>query len=242
MPQKSRILESLKGRNGIIFITGTDTGVGKTILTGFLIAFLRQNGLHALGMKPFCSGGRDDALFLNALQDNELPVDIVNPFFFKPPVTPLVGAWETGVRVSFTDAVQSIRNVKDRCQWLVVEGVGGIMSPLGEWFSSVELIRELESPTIVVGGNKLGVLNHMLLTINVLERCCKVPFQPVLRGTGGEDKSSATNKKVIESFFLHGRVVEIPFFGTHSLDVEGVRKNAKKIAFALATAMAFDNI
>ena len=78
----------------IIFITGTDTGVGKTLLTGLLLHHLRQSGCHALAMKPFCSGSRADAEFLHAVQDGELTLDEINPFFFAEPLAPLVAARE----------------------------------------------------------------------------------------------------------------------------------------------------
>src|SRR6185312_6066960 len=76
----------------IVFITGTDTGVGKTIFTGLLVRHLREHGVHALAMKPFCSGGRGDVKLLRAMQDAELTENEINPFYFPKPVAPLVDA------------------------------------------------------------------------------------------------------------------------------------------------------
>src|SRR5581483_3100804 len=74
----------------ILFITGTDTGVGKTLLTAMLLHHLRVAGRRTLAMKPFCSGGRDDVELLHALQDGELTADEINPFYFSEPTAPLV--------------------------------------------------------------------------------------------------------------------------------------------------------
>ena len=75
-----------------IFITGTDTGVGKTVLTGLLLHHLREKGVRALAMKPFCSGSRRDVKLLKALQNSELTDDEINPYYFKEAVAPLVAA------------------------------------------------------------------------------------------------------------------------------------------------------
>src|SRR2546429_4432134 len=75
-----------------IFITGTDTGVGKTVLTGLLVTHLRNQGTDALAIKPFCSGSRADAKLLQAIQDRELTLEEINPFYFPEPVAPLVAA------------------------------------------------------------------------------------------------------------------------------------------------------
>ena len=76
----------------IIFITGTDTGVGKTLLTALLLHHLRQTGVHALAMKPFCSGGRADVRLLQSLQRGELSDAEMNPFYFAEPIAPFVAA------------------------------------------------------------------------------------------------------------------------------------------------------
>ena len=76
----------------IIFVTGTDTGVGKTLLTALLLQHLRAHGQSALAIKPFCSGGREDAELLHSLQENELTLDEMNPFHFKKPLAPYLAA------------------------------------------------------------------------------------------------------------------------------------------------------
>src|SRR4051812_14027143 len=105
----------------IAFITGTDTGVGKTIFTGLLLHHLRQRH-HALAMKPFCSGGRADVKLLRAMQDEELTEAEINPFYFPEAVAPLVSLRQRHRTVSLVEVVRRIREIAARCEWLLVEG------------------------------------------------------------------------------------------------------------------------
>ena len=84
----------------IIFITGTDTGVGKTVLTACLVEYLRQTGVDALAMKPFCSGNRDDVELLQSIQESRLPDDVINPFYFIDAVAPLVAARKAALKIT----------------------------------------------------------------------------------------------------------------------------------------------
>src|SRR5947209_4920543 len=98
----------------IIFVTGTDTGVGKTLLTAVLLSHLRQQGVHALAMKPFCSGceaGLTDVDILYRLQDQELATHEINPFFFPEPLAPLVAARCHRVRITLNEVLDRIRSV-----------------------------------------------------------------------------------------------------------------------------------
>src|SRR5258705_11852752 len=83
---------NLRRPGKIIFVTGTDTGVGKTLLTGLLLHHLRQSGCHAVAMKPFCSGGTADIEFLDAVQEGELDPAEINPFYFSEPIAPVLAA------------------------------------------------------------------------------------------------------------------------------------------------------
>src|SRR5579872_3951430 len=114
----------------IIFITGTDTGVGKTIFTGLLVRHLREQGVHALAMKPFCSGGRADVRLLRAMQDAELTENEINPFYFPEPVAPLVSARRRNRTIPLRKVVQRINEIAARCECLLIEGSGGLFVPL----------------------------------------------------------------------------------------------------------------
>src|SRR6187402_963088 len=102
-----------KGGNSprILFITGTDTGVGKTLLTGLLLHHLRENGVHALAAKPFCSGGTQDVVFLNEIQNGELTLRQLNPFYFRDPVAPLVAGRKHHKLVSLAQALTYLRKL-----------------------------------------------------------------------------------------------------------------------------------
>ena len=148
----------------IIFVTGTDTGVGKTLLTGLLLYHLRQRGCHALAMKPFCSGSRADTEFLRAVQDGELTSDEVTPFFFAEPLAPLVAARKHRRTIRLKEVVRRIRRLSDRCECLLIEGIGGLLVPLGEGFTVRDLVARLGCEVIIVSRNRLGTINHTILT------------------------------------------------------------------------------
>jgi len=177
-----------------IFITGTDTGVGKTLLTSLLLSHLRQTGSSALAIKPFCSGGRADARLLHDLQNGDLSLGEINPFHFSDPIAPLVAARRQHLRIKFEDALAHIHSAMARLAKienrksklenpaLLIEGAGGLLAPLGELkFSfthhaspitclhSLDLIDALNLPLIIVAPNRLGAVNHTLLTLRALQ-------------------------------------------------------------------------
>ena len=97
----------------IIFITGTDTGVGKTLLTALLLHHLRQTGVRALAMKPFCSGGRADVKLLQSLQPGELSDEEMNPFFFKEPIAPLIAAEKNHRIIRLKEVIDRIKHIEN---------------------------------------------------------------------------------------------------------------------------------
>src|ERR1700722_15876817 len=114
----------------IIFVTGTDTGVGKTLLTALLLHHLRARGCRALAMKPFCSGGRADVRLLQSLQPGELSDAEMNPFYFKQPIAPLAASLGKRKKIPLNLVVEKIRAVARKCDVLLVEGSGGLLVPL----------------------------------------------------------------------------------------------------------------
>src|SRR5579859_4085747 len=127
----------------IIFITGTDTGVGKTLLTALLLFHLRKKGVRALAMKPFCSGGRGDIHLLQSLQPGELSDDEANPFYFPQPLAPLVAA-KKNHQIRLSDVLARIQKITRKCERLLIEGSGGLLVPLGENFTVADLIAALD--------------------------------------------------------------------------------------------------
>jgi dethiobiotin synthetase len=218
----------------IIFITGTDTGVGKTLLTGLLLYHLRQGGCHALAMKPFCSGSRADAEFLNAIQDRELTRDGINPFFFAEALAPLVAARKHHRSIRLSEALQRIKRLAGRCQCLLVEGIGGVMVPLGEGFSVVDLIGKLGCQTILVSRNRLGTINHTLLSVSALQHAGIKRLRTVLNAPSEGDQSAASNVLTLSELLDPIPVFPIPFLGRKPVRLEVLKPTQKKLKKTLA--------
>jgi dethiobiotin synthetase len=218
----------------IIFVTGTDTGVGKTILTGLLVHHLRTEGVHALAMKPFCSGSRADVRLLRAMQDNALTEEEINPFYFTEPVAPLVSARSLKRRISLGEVVQRIRKIATRCECLLIEGAGGLLVPLGEKFLVSDLIKRLNCDVIVVSRNQLGTINHTLLTVDALKRFCSKNIVVALVGTSKKDPSVAKNGVVLREFLGGTRVVEVEFLGKNANKNGVLKKTVRKMKKTLA--------
>ena len=222
----------------IIFITGADTGVGKTLLTGLLLHHLRQSGRYALAMKPFCSGSRADTEFLHAVQDGELTPNEITPFFFAEPLAPLVAARRHDRAIRLPDVLQQIKRVAIRCQCLLVEGIGGLLVPLAEGFTVRDLIAELQCEVIVVSPNRLGTINHTLLTVEALKTIENKGLKVVLMSHKNQDASAGSNRRVLTELLAPTPVLPVPFLGANSLRTEAVKRSRKKIQKSLARILA----
>ena len=113
-------------KRAVYFVTGTDTGVGKTRLAGLLVAGFRRAGVPAAALKPLCSGGRDDARWLRAACDEELTLDEINPWHFRAPLAPLLAARREKRKVRLGQVLAHVRRMRRRFPVLIVEGAGGV--------------------------------------------------------------------------------------------------------------------
>lgn len=218
-------------------MTGTDTGAGKTLLTALLVLHLRETGVHALAMKPVCSGGADDVRLLKDVLNGELTDAEINPFFFPEPVAPLVAQRRHGSFVSRVDVLARIRHLKSRCESLIVEGAGGLLSPLGPDFNSADLIAELGGNVVVAARNRLGVINHTLLTVNALQAIMVKDIRVVLMGCEDSDISSRTNRAVLAEFVAPIKVFGIPFLRGNLTTARALGEKQKIIEKILAQVM-----
>jgi dethiobiotin synthetase len=218
----------------IIFVTGTDTGVGKTIFTGLFVHHLRSAGIHALAMKPFCSGGRADVRLLRAMQDGELTEDEINPFYFAEPVAPLVSARQHKRVISLAEVVRKIKEIAARCECLLIEGSGGLLVPLGEKFMVADLIKRLDCEVIVVSQNRLGTINHTLLTVNALKNSGVKKITVALMETGRKDASAKTNGRILEELLKSIRLFGVEFLGKKANESGVLKKIHKKVKKTLA--------
>jgi dethiobiotin synthetase len=245
---------AIKHKPGIVFVTGTDTGVGKTVLTALLLSHLRQSGSGALALKPFCSGGRTDAELLHGLQDDDLSLNEINPFYFPEPIAPLVAARKHRRQIQMNHVLQhidavisrflKIENRKSKIEnlTLLIEGAGGLLAPLGEGFTFLDLILALSGNrhrassirTIIVAPNRLGTINHTLLTADRLRAAKIRRFKVVLMDTSRPDTSSHSNAAVLAELLAPNPVESIPFLGRQALRLTNIGKNSKRLADILA--------
>jgi len=159
-----------------IFITGTDTGVGKTFVGAGLAAALREQGINVGVMKPAETGCvfrkgvlvPSDALKLMKAGGVDDPLDLVNPYRFRAPLAPAVAAAREGKRLVIRRIVSAFRTLARKHTCMVVEGAGGIMVPLTSNHQYLDLARVLNLPVLVVARPGLGTINHTLLTVMAL--------------------------------------------------------------------------
>lgn len=161
-----------------LFVTGTDTGVGKTLVAAALLRGLRERELRVAGMKPVASGCRktsdgivsDDALTLIAEASESAPYRIVNPYAFIPAIAPHVAAVEAGTRIDLRELERAYRILAGLADVVVIEGVGGWLTPLDEKHALADFARKVKAEVILVVGLRLGCLNHALLTAQAIEQ------------------------------------------------------------------------
>lgn len=207
----------------ILYVTGTNTGVGKTTLSVLLLRHARELGARVGAMKPFCSGGREDAIRLHHLQTSGLLLDEVNPFFFEEPVTPLIAARKAGRKITLDETLDAIRAIRREDVPLLIEGAGGLLSPLGEGFSLFHIIEKIPGKVCVVGTNVLGALNLVQLTARQLP-VARGQIGAVLMNPAIPDASSSTNLRLLEELLPGIGCIEIPFLEeeTERLDIDRV--------------------
>ncbi|HEY5972073.1 MAG TPA: dethiobiotin synthase [Pseudoxanthomonas sp.] len=158
------------------YITGTDTGVGKTVASAALLHALRARSLRAVGMKPVASGcvqtsagwRNDDALALREASDPRPEYADLNPYALPQPLAPEIAAREAGVGVDLEKIVSSYRRLRASADAVVVEGVGGWAAPLSATLDQADLVRALRLPVVLVVGMRLGCLNHARLTARAI--------------------------------------------------------------------------
>ena len=151
------------------FVTGTDTGVGKTFVCCALMHAFAGKGLRVVGMKPIAAGCDDDnhnadAKQLRSASNILASYGQINPYSFHHPVAPHLAARKAGIHIDFSRILTSFRELLSQADEVIVEGIGGFKVPLNEKQDTAELAQQLELPVIMVVGLRLGCLNHALLT------------------------------------------------------------------------------
>lgn len=185
----------------VFFITGTDTGSGKTVLTVLLARHLRSQGVNAAALKPICSGGRGDARKISAAINGVLALDEINPWHFKAAIAPSLAARREGKKLKLGQVAAHARAMQKRFEVLLIEGAGGLLSPLGEHFNSRDLILLLDAVPVIAAPNRLGVVNHVLLTLEALPPAFRARARVVLLPFGRPDDSAKSNPAFLSEFF-----------------------------------------
>ncbi|WP_428354973.1 dethiobiotin synthase [Methyloprofundus sp.] len=160
------------------FITGTDTGIGKTWSTVALMHYFKNQGKTVLGMKPIASGCEEidgqlrnaDALLLQQYASIVLPYQEINPYAFALPVSPHIAAQQSGVEIVLDKVVEKYQQIAQQADVVLVEGVGGWLVPLNDHQDVADLAQKLDLPVIVVVGIRLGCINQAKLTFAALQQ------------------------------------------------------------------------
>jgi dethiobiotin synthetase len=150
--------------NRAYFLTGTDTGVGKTLAACALLHAAAAQGMRTLGMKPVAAGGSEDVDALVAASSVAAPRDCVNPYLLREPLAPHIAARRDGVVIDIAHIARCFGELRGLADFIVVEGVGGFRVPLDDSRDSADLAVSLGLPVILVVGLRLGCINHTLLT------------------------------------------------------------------------------
>lgn len=156
------------------FVTGTDTGVGKTYVACLLVEALKKNGLRVAVMKPVAAGVEADDVnadvrLLMAAANVQAPLKLVNPYCFPPPIAPHLAAQLAGVSMQLETIVEAYEQVSDLADLVIVEGAGGFLAPFNNGSGMDEIPVRLKLPVIMVVGLRLGCLNHALLTAEAIK-------------------------------------------------------------------------
>lgn len=173
-----KIRERVFNLNRGVFITGTDTDVGKTIVTAGLVHVLRLNGIDSCSFKAVLSGGIEengslipgDTKLVKEVCNIDEEYGLMNPYCLKTPVSPHLAARLEGVEIHRERILDSYKRLSEKYEFIVAEGAGGIIVPIiGRNYFVYDLIKDLELPVIIVGRAGVGTINHTVLTVKFAE-------------------------------------------------------------------------
>ncbi len=201
------------------FVTGTDTGVGKTYVTALLLRALASMGGKVAGYKPVVCGDRRDVAVLHDASSVEVTADEINPLWLMTPASPAAAAVIENRILDRSVLCAGYHALENRCDHVLVEGAGGWEVPLGpDGATMADLAEDLALPVIVVVDNRLGALNHTLLTVAAIRDRKMECRGIILNHTGDErDVASVSNRQILESYSEVPILLEI-LHGEDALD------------------------
>jgi dethiobiotin synthetase len=153
------------------FVTGTDTDVGKTCVSSAIAKHLHDNDIDVGVMKPFASGYKasansvsEDVEILMKYSEVTDPIDLVNPYYFEIPTSPYDACKQLNLEIDISKVIESYKQLTSIHDVVIVEGIGGIMTPISKNYFVSDLISDLQLESIIVTGSKIGTVNHLMLT------------------------------------------------------------------------------
>jgi dethiobiotin synthetase len=201
-----------------IFITATDTGVGKTLVTSALVVCLRQRGIDVGVMKPVETGvsrsakAQSDAARLRRAAGSHDPMAEVSPYVFRLPMAPLSAAQAEGTTVRMPTIMRAFRALYQKHAMVVVEGVGGVHVPITSSLNVSDIIYRMKLPAIVVGQSGLGGINHALLTLHALRRR-KIPIVALVVNQHRPVHTKTARAQERSTVSLLRRLAKVPVVG-----------------------------
>ena len=200
----------MAAKQQFLVVTGTGTGVGKTVLSGLLIRRLLRLGQTVRAFKPLCSGGRGDARVLEAALGGIQTLDEINPWHFEAPLSPALAAQLERRPVTLEAVFAHIRQHSKQSELTLVEGAGGLLSPLTVDGDTRDLIVRLKARLLIVASNRLGVIHDVRATLGCLPPSLRSSIPVVLMAPATADASTARNARSLSEYHPADRIVEIP--------------------------------
>jgi len=220
-----------------LFISGTDTGVGKTLVSVGLTAALANAGRRVAAMKPCETGEGDDAARLVAATGRALDRALTNPYRFPLPAAPEIAARRAGARIELGRIDTAYRTLAADAELTIVEGAGGLLVPLAGALTIADLVARLDLPLLIVARTRLGTINHTLLTAEVARRrglrLLGVIFSRTERAMGEEESET------ISTIVRHG---ELRSFGVLPFLATAVREDTVALAKSFSSHIEVDRL
>jgi len=192
-----------------LFITGTDTGVGKTYAARLLVRALRRAGLDTVPMKPICCGDRSDAEAMYEACDRDVTLNTINPVWYRTPASPYTAAIVENRPPDTALIRETFERLRSRHRSIIVEGVGGWMVPIDRDYFVADMAVEFGLPVAVVVKNQLGAINHALLTVQDIERRGLEFAGVILNNMELPDEVAMTNRAMLEELLGRPALLEI---------------------------------
>lgn len=216
------------------FITGTDTGVGKTLVAGGLAALYKSKGLDVGVMKPIATGCKrvnnalvsDDAVFLKLSAEVDDSYEVINPISLEQSLAPIVAARLSNTKIDLDKIHEAYDTLCERHDYLIVEGIGGLLVPIDEYYFIVDLANELELPLIVVSRPDLGTINHTLLTVSYA-RAHGLDVKGIIINESVENNDDIVKRTNMDEI---KRLTDLPILGAIPFDKRLDTKNYHKEA------------